>query len=270
MRTPLELRIALSAFQRPRRHRYGRARSQFCELHAPAGEGPFPVAVVLHGGYWRARYGRLITRPLSADLACRGWAAWNVEYRRIGRGQGGGWPATFDDVAAGIDLLADLGDPRLDLDRVVVVGHSAGGQLGLWAGGRPGLPAGAPGAAPRVTLRAVAALAAVADLVKAGEPAHALLGGTPDAVPDRYAQADPMRRIPLDVPVLLVHPRDDETVPVRRSRAYADAARAAGADVTLVEPAGTTHRDPIDPSGAGWEAAAAWVSEIVGSERYHQ
>jgi fermentation-respiration switch protein FrsA (DUF1100 family) len=107
----------------------------------------------------------------------------------------------------------------------------------------------------------VVALAAVADLVKAGDPARRLLGGSVDEVPDRYAQADPMRRIPLDVPVLLVHPREDETVPVRRSRDYAAAARAAGADVALVEPAGTGHRDPIDPTGEGWAAAVAWLEE---------
>jgi acetyl esterase/lipase len=119
------------------------------------------VAVVLHGGYWQAKYGKLTTRPLSVDLTRRGWAAWNVEYRRLGRGQGGGWPQTFDDVARAIDLLADLGDPRLDLGRVAAVGHSAGGQLALWAGNRPGLPEGAPGASPRVTIGRVVALAPV-------------------------------------------------------------------------------------------------------------
>ncbi len=238
---------------------------------------------MLHGGHWRARYGKLTTRPLCQDLARRGWAAWNVEYRRLGRGQGGGWPATFDDVAAAIDHLAAFADPRhdrndprsnlahpsragdalpLDLARVIAVGHSAGGQLALWAAGRPALPPGAPGAAPRVHLGGVVGLAAVSDLEKAGAPARALLGGDRDEVPDRFAQADPKLTLPLDAPVLLVHPRDDQTVPVRRSRAYATAAQAAGAAVELVEPPGG-HRDVIDPGHEAWHAAAERLSHLA-------
>ena len=120
-----------------------------CDLHRPHGQGPFPIAIVLHGGYWQPPYGKLIMRPLCLDLARRGYAALNVEYRRLGR-DGGGWPQTFDDVAAGIDLLAGLGDAALDLERVTLIGHSAGGQLALWAAGRRELPPGAPGADPRV------------------------------------------------------------------------------------------------------------------------
>jgi acetyl esterase/lipase len=217
----------------------------------PRGTGPFPVAAVLHGGYWGAAYGKLTTRPVCLDLARRGWAAWNVEYRRLGRGQGGGWPATFDDVGGAIDHLAALDDPRLDLGRVVLVGHSAGGQLALWAAGRRD---------PVVPAHAVAALAPVTDLARAGAQARLLLGGTPDDVPERYAEADPVRRAPLDVPVLLVHPADDALVPVRRSRVYAELARARGGDVELVEPPAGGHRAPIDPSHPAWHAAAGWLA----------
>jgi acetyl esterase/lipase len=184
--------------------------------------------------------------------------AWNVEYRRLGR-DGGGWPQTFDDVALAIDHLAELGDPALDLDRVTLVGHSAGGQLALWAGGRPELPEGAPGAAPRVRAQRVLALAAICDVVAAGRPARELLGGGVEQVPEHYAQADPMRRLPLPVPVALVHAREDATVDVQRSRDYAAAALAAGGDVTLVETAGG-HRDPIDPPSEAWHAAARWLA----------
>jgi acetyl esterase/lipase len=217
--------------------------------------------VVLHGGHWRTRYGKLIMRPLARDLARRGWAAWNLEYRRLGTGRhgGGGWPATFEDVAAGIDHLPVLADALLDLTRVVGVGHSAGGQLALWAAARPGLPAGAPGAGPRVRLRAVVALAAVSDLERAGTVAHELLGGTLAEVPGRFAQADPVRRVPLGVSTLLVHPADDATVSVQRSRAYAAAARAAGDDIELVESASGGHRAPIDPGSEAWQAAARWL-----------
>jgi acetyl esterase/lipase len=256
----LALSIARSALQRPESHRYGDHPRQVADLHRPADAGPHPVAVVLHGGTWQPPYTKLVMRPLCVDLGRRGWAAWNVGYRRLGR-DGGGWPQTFDDVAAAIDHLADLADPALDLTRVALVGHSAGGQLALWAGGRPELPAGSPGAAPRVRAQRVLALAPVCDLVRAGRPARELLGGGPDDVPDRYALADPMQRLPLDVPVGLVHARGDETVSVQRSRDYAAAARAAGADVTLVEPPGG-HRDPIDPASRAWRAATGWLGGV--------
>ena len=257
--TSLELRIVRSMLRRPpSRHPYGPHPHQTCDLHRPSGAGPHPVAVVLHGGYWQAPYTKLIMRPLCVDLAHRGYAAWNVEYRRLGR-DGGGWPQTFDDVAAAIDLLTEI--DAVDLDRVTLVGHSAGGQLALWAAARTDLPAGAPGADPRVRGARVLALAAVCNLPHAGRVAAMLLGGTPAEVPERWAQADPMRRIPLRVPVGLVHGARDETVSIERSREYAAAAAAAGGAggmVSLVETTGE-HRDLIDPSTTDWKAAAGWL-----------
>ena len=137
---------------------------------------------MLHGGYWQPPYTRLIMRPMCVDLARKGFAAWNVEYRRLGR-DGGGWPQTFDDVAAAVDHLAELRDHALDLDRVTLLGHSAGGQLALWAGARAALPAGAVGAAPRVLAQRVLAMSAVSDLRRVGEVARQLLGGGPDSSP---------------------------------------------------------------------------------------
>jgi acetyl esterase/lipase len=250
----LTTRVLRAALTRPPRHRVADHKDGVAELLVPQGGGRHPVAVVLHGGYWRTQYGSLVMRPVCSNLRARGWATWNVEYGRLGRGGRGGWPATFTDVARAIDHLALLEDERLDLDRVVVVGHSAGGQLALWAGGRAGLPADAPGSAPVVLARHVVALAPVTNMVRAGAPAAALLGGTLDDVPDRFAQADPVRRIPLDVPVTIVHPADDETVPLGRSRQYADRAREAGAHVELIEPEGG-HRDVIDPGHRAWHAA---------------
>jgi acetyl esterase/lipase len=253
----LELQIARSLLRRGSRHALGADPSQVADLHLPRGAGPHPVAVLLHGGYWQTKHGRIVTRPLALDLAARGWAAWNLEYRRLGtgRGGGGGWPMTFEDVAVGIDALADV-DAPLDLSRVVLVGHSAGGQLALWAASRAQLPSGAVGAGPRVPASAVVALAPVTDLERARVHAEALLGGTAQEVPERWVQADPVRAGAPGVPTLVVHPAADATVPVKRSRAY-----AAATGVELVETAGG-HRDPIDPSSPAWAAAVEWLEQL--------
>lgn len=255
----LELQIALSLLHRGARHSLGPDRSQVADLHLPAGHGPHPVAVLLHGGYWQTRHGRLVTRPLALDLARRGWAAWNLEYRRLG--EGGGWPETFDDVAGGIDHLAALHDPRLDLERVTALGHSAGGQLALWAAARTVLPEGAPGASPVVAIRRAVAMGAVCSLEYGGRSAYRLVGGGPVEFPERWRQADPMAQVPLAVPVLLVHPVDDRTVSVEQSRAYAARGAAKGGDVTLMEPESGGHRAPIYPVTSAWLSAVDWLKK---------
>lgn len=255
----LPVRIAVAALHRGERHHYGSHPAQVADLHVPAGPGPHPVAVVLHGGSWEARYGRGVMRPLCLDLAAGGWAAWNLEYRRVGRGQDGGWPATFEDVAAGADALVALKDPRLDLGRVALVGHSAGGQLALWVATRDSLPPGAPGAGPVLAPRAVVALAPVTSMRTTGRTAWAVLGGGPEAVPERYALTDPLARLPLQIPALVVHGGRDSLVSPVRSREYVAAAQAAGGEAELVEIAAADHVALIDPSGPGWRAARSWL-----------
>jgi acetyl esterase/lipase len=260
-------RLIFDILKRGRTYSYGEDRSQRADLHLPAGAGPHPVIVLIHGGSWMARYGRIVMRGLVADLVRRGYAAWNIEYRRVGNG--GGWPATFADVAAAIDHLPELRAP-LDLDRVSVLGHSAGGHLALWAAGREQLPPGAPGfldGEPRVRLQRVIAQAGVCDLAGAyrlwhGGAARALMGGAPEEYPERYAAGDPMRLLPLSMPALLVHGTLDETVSVELSRNYARAARAAHSAVELVEIPGAAgrHRAHIDPRGEAWAAVTARVS----------
>jgi acetyl esterase/lipase len=227
------------------------------------------VVVTIHGGSWAAGYSKIVMRGIGGDLVRRGWAVWNIEYRRVGRGQGGGWPATFADVGAAIDHLG-LVDAPLALDQVTLLGHSAGGQLALWAGGRESLPVDAPGANPSIMPIAAISQAGVNDLATAyretqGGAVGWLMGGSPDAFPERYAIGDPIARVPLAIPVLLVHGTDDTTVSVRRSRNYAAAARAAGGDVELVEIAGEdgAHRRHVDPDGVAWAAVTGWLEETA-------
>jgi acetyl esterase/lipase len=229
--------------------------------------------VVIHGGSWQARYGKAVMRGVVADLVRRGWAAWNIEYRRVGGG--GGWPATFFDVAAAIDHLATIDDPRLDLARCSVLGHSAGGHLALWAASRERLPAGAPGhldRPPAVPLRQAIVQAGACDLAGAyvrwrGGAARALMGGGPEEVPERYAAGDPIALVPPDVPVLLVHGVLDDVVSVELSRSYATAAGAAGGTVELVEIAGRAgrHRAHLDPRGGAWAAVTQRLGAISSS-----
>ncbi len=244
----------------PRKIGYGSHPSQFGELTMPA--GPVRgVAVVVHGGFWLQSYGLELGRPLAADLANQGVVAWNIEYRRVGGG--GGWTATFDDVAAAIDLLAL--QPGMPLDRVVAIGHSAGGQLVGWAAARPGLPAGSPGASPKVRLRGAVAQAGVMDLVDASEQGvgsgavENLMGGKPSAVPDRYALASPIARVPIGVPVTCVHGTEDGNVPLRQSQRFT---AASGDKLVTIE--GADHFALIDPTTDAWRACRDAADSLLG------
>jgi acetyl esterase/lipase len=261
-------RLIADLLVRARAHRYGSHRSQRADLYLPRNATPpHPVIVTIHGGSWSARYGKVVMRALAGDLARRGWAVWNIEYRRVGGG--GGWPATFEDVAAAIDHLRELGDSRLDLENVSFLGHSAGGHLALWAASRERLPGGAPGCAPVVRPRRVIGQAAVCDLAGAyarwhGGAVEALIGGSPQRFPERFAIADPSALVPAAAPVLLVHGAADRTVSIAFARGYADRARAAGGDVELVEiggPAGG-HRAHIDPRSAAWAEVTSRLGEV--------
>jgi acetyl esterase/lipase len=248
---------------------YGPDPSQRGDLHLPVAAGPLPVVIVIHGGYWRARYGRDLGSPLAADLTRFGVAAWNIEYRRVGGG--GGWPETFLDVAAAVDALAQLpARDLLDLDKVAVVGHSAGGQLAIWVAGRAVLPAGVPGATPAVVVRGAVSQAGVLDLIGGyaqwlsnGAVAE-LLGGSPAEVPDRYGWASPLERVPLGVPATLVHGDADDLVPIEQSERYAQAAEEAGDQIDFVRLPGVEHFAVIDPSTAAWAVCRDAALRYVG------
>ncbi|RZQ60668.1 alpha/beta hydrolase family protein [Amycolatopsis suaedae] len=264
---------------------YGQPPSQTGELYLPPGTGPFPVVVLLHGGHWAAAFDRGQLTELAGDLVSHGVAVWNAEYRRVGE-PGGGWPGTFEDVAAAVDAVDGM-DAALDPRRVVLAGHSSGGQLAVWAAHRATLPPEAPGSGPRVRPVGVVSLAGTLDLVAAdaarlgaeladptatlpaGAPAPArpetlaglpaedgmvslLLGGRYADVPERYGWTSPAHLAASGVPALAVHGDSDVLLDVSYSRAY------AGAEVEIVPGAG--HFDLLDPDHPGWAIARDWIT----------
>jgi acetyl esterase/lipase len=250
-------------------HSYGDDPSQVGELFVPTGAGQHPVAVVLHGGYWRSQYDRSLMEGLCLDLSAHGVAAWNLEYRRVGRR--GGWPETLLDVAAGVDALADL-DAPLDLSPVVAVGHSAGGQLAFWAAARSTLPADAPGAAPRIRIGAAVSQAGVLDLTLAAglmpssTPTRALLGD-PGENFERYVLASPRERLPLGIPQLVLHGEQDTTVSIRIATSYVEAALAAGDPCEARVLSGIGHFEHIDAGSSAWHVARDWLVAQVSAAR---
>lgn len=239
---------------------WGKGPEQFGELRLPDGEGPHPVAFIIHGGCWRNAFSLDHTAHLASALNDAGVATWSLEYRRLGD-DGGGWSGTFRDVVAGFEYLSRIAERfNLDLDRVVAVGHSAGGHLALWLAGRHRQPAREwfeNESSPE--LSGVVALAPIANLAEyaagsgsCNRAAFELMEGGSDEQPDRYALADPNRRLPIGVPVTLVHGQADLIVPPAQSADFAEKANAAGDEVELIRIDGAGHFDLIAPFSPFW------------------
>jgi acetyl esterase/lipase len=266
-------RLAQLAAWPPQVLAYGAEPDQIGDLRIPVDiHDPAPVAVFIHGGSWREAWERDTIEPLAIDLARRGYATWNVEYRRVGP-SGGGWPTTCQDIAAALDYLRKLSSSHaLDLDRVLVLGHSAGGHLALWAATRRGLDTEV---APRVAPVLVVSIAGIPDLVECarrglgdgGNIAAGFMGGRRDERPDEYALASPAESLPLGIKQLLVQGLADEWPDlVDLNRMYHAKAQSAGDDVELLEVADANHFDVVDPESHAWERTLERITAAVGSD----
>lgn len=232
---------------------YGPDAEQFGHLYVPRAPArtPVPVVVLIHGGYWSSDYQLNLATSFAARVAQRGWVAWNIEYRRVGAN--GGWPQTFEDITSAVAALdglvaAKAGVP-LDLGRVQIVGHSAGGQLAVWYAGEK---------QAAIRPQRVVAQAAALDLVAAGERPGGhpwltkLLGGSYQELPHRFRDVSPLHRLPIGVPVTCIHGKRDAQVPWQVSKRYCDAATAAGdiAELVLVDWEG--HNNFLDRESESW------------------
>jgi acetyl esterase/lipase len=236
---------------------YGSDANQFVDLRLPKEKGPHGLAIIIHGGYWRAKYDLGYAGHLCAALTAKGIATANLEYRRVGNA-GGGWPGTFADVRTGFQFLSQS-TPKYEFDarRVVVIGHSAGGQLGLCL------------AAREAGVKAVISLAGVVDLQRAyvlhlsNDAVVEFLGGTPAEVGDHYREADPMK-LTIAARQWLVHGTEDDTVPPALSRDYVAAKQKMKQDARLVEIAGAGHFEVVDPRSGAWKDVERVVMEAAG------
>jgi acetyl esterase/lipase len=253
---------------------YGPDSSEYGELRVPADRGPHPVVVLIHGGCFKAAYATLRDlAPMGDALRDEGIATWNIEYRRLGE-PGGGWPGTYLDVGRAVDHLAAIAGPNhLDLGRVVLVGHSAGGHLAMWAAARRRVE---PGSAVHMRrplpVRGVVDLAGPLDLT-AHRPEYehlcrdsvitALLGGTPEAVPERYAQVSPIGLLPLRIPQVVVIGEHEEFVPRPLVERYAGAAARQGDSVRVIVVPRAGHFDIASPQGDAWPRVRSAIHALL-------
>lgn len=223
------------------RFAYGTDPLNFGDLRLPESGVSSPVAIVIHGGFWRSTFGLDYINPFCEALTAAGIATWNLEYRRLGN-TGGGWPGTLDDVAAGADHIGSLATQfNLDLNRVIAIGHSAGGHLAFWLASR------------KKALTGAISLAGVVDLRRAWElhlsntVVADFLGGSPEEVPDRYDFASPIEQLPLGIPQRLFHGTADSSVPYEITERYAHAAQLRGDNAELITLEKSGHFELVDP-----------------------
>jgi acetyl esterase/lipase len=263
----------------PADHRiaYGKDPSQFADLRIPSTPGLHAVAILVHGGCWKADYATLRDMaPIADALKAEGIATWNIEYRRLPQ-PGSGWPGTYEDVARATDYLRQIAkEYRLDLGRVVIVGHSAGGHLALWVASRNRLPP-----LSELYIRDPLPVRGVVDLAGPGDMATEIavevgacqsrvveqfLGGSPADVPERYAQVSASKMLPLGVPQVLVWGDQDNLRPVWLGKKYTEAATAAGDTVDLIIVPGLGHFEVASPFSPAWPKVRDAISSLLQSQ----
>ena len=252
---------------------YGQDPLQFGELRLPAGSNLVPLVVFIHGGCWRSQYDLKHIAPAAVSLVKEGFATWTIEYRRVGD-VGGGWPGTFDDISHAVDHVRALAlqFPRIDTARVILMGHSAGGHLALWAASRKqnettGLFRSSQ---PPLPLAGVIGLAAITDLAEyGGSPGGCngavtpLMGGASAAFPDRYRAVSPIERTPIGTRMILIHGDADPIVPVAQSRKLATREREAGGSPEATVIPGAGHFDLVAPQAEAWAVVLRAVRSLA-------
>jgi len=236
---------------------YGSDPNQFGELRVPKTGGPFPVVVTIHGGYWRAKYDLTHTGHCCAALTAKGLATWNLEYRRVGN-PGGGWPGTFEDVRSGYRFVSQIAKRyNLDASKLVVVGHSAGGQLALCLAGHE------PSVKRAISLAGVVDLQQAWELHLSDNAVVGFLGGDPTHVPEHYREADPMQLKISQATQWLIHGATDDSVPPFLSRNYTEQKKSRGENVHYLEISTAGHLDLIDPRSAAWPKVEGTVLHLL-------
>jgi acetyl esterase/lipase len=235
--------------------KYGNDDEQFADLRVTREYSPSPLVIMIHGGFWRQKYNLMHAGHLCAALTKAGIATLNIEYRRVGN-PGGGWPGSLHDIEAAFQCIsATAKDKRLDLDRVVVIGHSAGGQLALAFASQH------PDVRGVVTLAPVSDLRRAYDLHLSNDAVVEFLGGTPAEIPATYAEASPVE-LPISIPQVIIHGSHDETVPIEMSRSYLETKTNRGENVRLVE-LDCGHFELIDPSSTAWPHVQQTALELL-------
>ena len=250
---------------------YGPEPQHFAELRFPKGPGPFPLLMMIHGGFWQSAYDLKHTGPLCADLTGRGIVTCNIEYRRIGD-PGGGWPGTFQDISLASYRIPEIlgSDPRVDKLRTLVMGHSAGGHLALWLVSRHKISKNSALYENRKSpiVNAIS-LAGVADLRTAWKQklgngvVTRLMDGHPDQYPNRYDAGSPIELLPNGARQSLIHGALDNSVPVSQSELFERRATQMGDECSLVKLEGTGHFEAIDPESDAWSSVVTAVETML-------
>ena len=275
--TPLDMALWVSDTPPDARLRYAQVSPvQFGDLRLPSSEPTrdgHPVIIFVHGGGWLADWTKDYSERFVEALTKAGFATWDLEFRRMGN-EGGGYPGTFLDVAAGTDHLRKLAEHHpLDLSRVVAVGHSSGGHLALWLAGRRNLPASSPlHADDPLPLAGVVSLAGVNDLARSlafGNRTDTLkLSGieSQGEAGARFAETDPAQLLPFAIPQALIVGSLDAEWRITMTRAYAEDARKAGDVVTVDVPEGANHFDVVDSRSPALEMVTVAIRAMIGGE----